>query len=310
MKLDNDFIEFIKLNPDTVVMRESTTYPGLFVLKYHRKVFYKALWNEYYEELRGLVVDKDWNIVVQPFKKIYNISEQKDAPRIYPYDSVRVVEKVNGFMAAVTNTKDYGVIVSTTGSLDSDFVGYAKDMLPLTSQLEMLPYDHTVLFEIVHPEDPHIIPEVSGAYLIGVRKHGYTNNMWNEEMLDYLASQFPTFKRPKHFKCTFKQARNLAKMIKHEGFVIRQESTEYAVKIKSPYYLFTKFFARKGTEKLAKLLEQGVESQSIRELDFMEEEFYGLLEYIINDKENFMSLTEQGRIRYVEKYFGLNSFGL
>ena len=59
--------EFVENNPGLVTRKESIRYPGLFVLKYKRKVFYDNLWTPELQELRGLVVDEDWNIVVHPF---------------------------------------------------------------------------------------------------------------------------------------------------------------------------------------------------------------------------------------------------
>ena len=63
---------FVTNNPKLVTMKESKTYPGLYVLKYKRCVFYDALWTPELELCRGTVVDKDFNIIISPFVKIYN----------------------------------------------------------------------------------------------------------------------------------------------------------------------------------------------------------------------------------------------
>ena len=110
-------------------------------------------WNDILEECRGLVVDADYNTIVHPFTKIYNRGERgTDVDRD---DMVTIVRKVNGFMAAVTVVNGE-VVVSTTGSLDSDFVQYAKDKLGDLEQFK-LQGRYTYIFEIAHEEDPHII---------------------------------------------------------------------------------------------------------------------------------------------------------
>ena len=58
-----DLQKFVAENPMLVKMRE-TSNPELFVLKYQRSVFFDNLWDEYLEECRGTVVDKDFNLTL------------------------------------------------------------------------------------------------------------------------------------------------------------------------------------------------------------------------------------------------------
>ena len=62
-KMIKDLQKFVSENPKLVKMRE-TSNPELFVLKYQRSVFYDNLWDEYLEECRGTVVDKDFNLIL------------------------------------------------------------------------------------------------------------------------------------------------------------------------------------------------------------------------------------------------------
>ena len=100
----------------------------IFVLKYKKKVFYDNLWNDYIAECRGSIVDKDFNLVTYPFTKIYNYGIEKEAPVLPDDTKVTAFRKVNGFMVAMT-WHNGDVLVSTTGSTDSDFVNMAKDMM-------------------------------------------------------------------------------------------------------------------------------------------------------------------------------------
>ena len=77
-------------------------------------------------------------------------------------------------------------IYSTTGSLDSDFAKLAKDVIEdqLTiSDTTFFKKGYTFIFEICHPDDPHIVSEDIGAYLIGIQYHK-TGKMLSEQCLD------------------------------------------------------------------------------------------------------------------------------
>ena len=93
------------IDQDLVVKKSYTegVYKGLSVLKYHRKVFFNNLWHldERLLECRGTVVDEDWNVIVLPFKKVFNLGE--NGTQVDPDRGVIIPEKINGFMAAEYN---------------------------------------------------------------------------------------------------------------------------------------------------------------------------------------------------------------
>ena len=285
--ITNDQIrEFAAANPKLVTRRESTTYPGLYVVKYTRKVFYESLWNDILEECRGLVVDKDWNTVVRPFKKIYNRGENGTDFELH--QKVTAVRKVNGFMAGLTQYKDWGV-VSTTGSLDSDFVNLARGYLEHFPASGM-PDGYTWLFEICDRSDPHIIPEKPGAYLIGARNI-ITGEMLSEKELDSYQTHFM---RPHYYSgLKFSTVLDLAKNCQHEGFVVHGPGK--SLKIKSPYYLFTKFVARSSV-KLEGIM-NGDYNKSI------DEEFYPLVAALKASEADIKAMDEQQRITFIRNYF-------
>ena len=277
---------FCEKNPHLVSIKQSERYPDLSVVKYKRKVFYDNLWTPELMELRGLVIDRDWNVIVRPFTKVFNRGERgTDIPLDMPVIAVR---KVNGFMAAVTNTKKYGVIVSTTGSLDSPFVDMAKEMLPGWCDAQQLMPHHTYLFEICHPNDPHIVTEQPGAYLIGIRSL-YSGYDEQESVLDEVSTM-----RPEWTYCLFSDVLEMSKTCKHEGYMVRAENGT-VLKLKSPYYLTKKFFARVNSNKLT----PGWLTQNKHTFD---EEFYPLIDNILENLEKFQALDETQRKQYIEDY--------
>lgn len=281
------------MTKELIQRKESTRYPGLFVKKYTRKVFYDNLWNENAEllEARGHVETADGKIVVRPFTKIFNRFE--NGTDIDPNEDVIAIRKVNGFMACATYVPEVGeVVVSTTGSLDSDFVAIAERWITPEVKALIKDYSHgiTFMFEIVDHEDPHIIREKPGAYLIGGRPvlapAAYISDVNLEKWLDDIA-KYMGVKRPEWKVCKFSDVVKHAARCVHEGYVVYSKDT--ALKIKSPYYLALKAAARK--KDIMSLNKQ-----------FIDEEFYGLVDHIKANQEMFNALDEQARLDYMKEF--------
>jgi hypothetical protein len=275
---------FVEANPKLVTVRPSVRHPDLFVVKYKNCVFYESLWTPELMETRGLVVDKDWNIIVYPFTKIFNRFE--NGTDIDLEEQVIAVEKINGFMGCLTYYNGQN-IVSTTGSLDSEYVGLAEQYL----QDLVVPAGYTYMFEICDPEDKHIIEQVPGAYLIGVRNNA-TYQMHYEWMLDVIARNRLKVKRPTWKKAKFADVVDEVSNSQKEGVVVYGKNV--TLKIKSPYYLINKFLGRKRADKLLDLLD---DSNKIKQT--IDEEFYPLIDHLVANKQLFVSLDEQARIGYI-----------
>lgn len=276
-----------------LVSMKQTSNPDLFVLKYKNKVFYDNLWDSYLVNFRGTVVDKEFNVISRPFQKIYNYGIEQNAPRLPGSTKLTVYRKVNGFMVAITHYKD-DILVSTTGSIDSDFVKMANEMIDKQKMLDVCStWDgYTFLFECVHPNDPHIIPEQPGMYLLGWRE-----NSWNSDtkvdhgIMKSLATQMGVFYLPMH-NMTLDKLRSIVPQVTHEGFVAYSDDG-VAFKIKSPYYLTHKLLAR--CKSLDKLLSPGIKQK-------IDEEFYPLLEYVQANIDEYSILSEQERLVWIRAF--------
>lgn len=268
---------------------------GLFVLKYKNKVFYKALWNKEFCELRGTVIDADYNIVSRPFTKIFNYGE-KDAPIFADTDKVTAVTKINGFMGAGTWHNDE-LLVSTTGTTNSEFADLARSYLEKGKDLFKEYSMFTFIFEIVDPKDPHVVAEQAGAYLLGARLKDWDakNHGAAEGTLDMLAEQYG-FLRPDWKRTTFGEIRKEVISVDHEGFVVYNDNKE--IKFKSPFYLATKFFGRKTEKRLNEILDDPREAKRI-----VDEEYYIAIEYLADHKEEFIAMPEQDRFEFLRTYF-------
>lgn len=280
----------------------SGEFEGLSVLKYSKKVFYNNLWNKDKRLLdcRGMVVDSEDNIVVWPFTKVFNLYENNtkvDRDKI-----VIAPRKINGFMCAVSVYNNQP-IYSTTGSLDSEFVKMAKDVIEgqMISEFEF-EEDFTCLFEICHPDDPHIVKEDIGAYLIGIRDHN-TGKMLSEKQLDSIA-ELGGFYRPEVQIAQFDYINKLSKSCKYEGFmVIDYETGGTLCKLKSNHYLSKKAIMRLGQAKVEDMFDNPEKFKQR-----IDEEFYNIIDFIVKsvDKNQWKSYNDQQRRAFIEKYFEEN----
>lgn len=283
-------------------------YSGLSVLKYKNKVFWDNLWHTDSRllECRGMVVDSEDNVVIWPFTKIFNRFENGTD---LPLDQqVVCIRKVNGFMATASLHGEK-LLVSTTGTLDSEFSDLARKYLEnMKLDLVEFPEDYTFIFEICDSSDPHIVEEEDGAYLIGMRDLSLNGAMLEEYRLDRVAEVIGA-KRPEWHNMFFSDVIKYSKSVTHEGFVIRnirtdEENSELLLKIKSPHYLAKKFLMRGGDNKWDMIWDNPQEAKKR-----VDEEYYSLVEWLrfAFEKEEWKSLDSQLRREKIETYFERNS---
>jgi len=276
---------------------------GLSVFKYSREVFYRALWNTnpLLLEARGMVLDDDGTKVIWPFTKVFNHHENGTELDL----DTRVIapRKVNGFMAAARYWKGE-LIVSTTGTLDSDFAKLARSYIEKLEGIEIMAANITVLFEICDNSDPHIVAEEEGAYLIGGRymqNTMYEGEMLTEGQLDVWANLIGA-KRPAVVMGTFRDVLTLLQDCKHEGYMVRlmDAKQETVMKLKSPHYLTKKFLMRMGQKKVTAMFEDKEEF-----LKTIDEEFYRVVHHITRwfDAERWAAYPDHVRRTVIESYF-------
>lgn len=287
---------------ELIQRKQSKRYPGLFVKKYSKKVFFDGLWHtdDALLEARGHVEDEDGNVVIRPFTKIFNRFENNTD--IDQDETVVSVRKVNGFMAAATYVPSVDrVVVSTTGSLDSEFVEFAEAYITddVCEKIKAISATDpvTYLFEICHPSDPHIVSERFGAYLIGARRVADTTPYFSDEVLEVALDATANVlgvKRPWWDVCEFSDVVAAASTCNHEGFVVYGQTSRTTLKIKSPYYLTLKACARK--KDILSLDKQRVD-----------EEYYGLIDHLRGVSDQFNALDEQARLAYIVGYIKANN---
>lgn len=315
--ISDDYLKYGKRN---FIIKQSNNYPDLFVLKYKRQVFFDNSFDDALLEMRGTVIDKYHNIIIRPFKKVFNYSERIAKKSKYPIQIdddhlVDAVVKVNGFLGVCTYVDldeshpshqanfNKQVLYSTTGSLDSDFAKMTQAHCQKYEVLFKQYPNHTFLFEITDEKDIHIIKEAFGETLIGVIDVA-TGKQFSEDELNILADDFNKAQialgndikliRPNMIKnIVFGELKFLLKNVKHEGFMVFDaNSKEMLFKLKSPYYLISKFLGRSNDKNIGNKLNK-------RNVD---EEYYPLIDHIKENQDTFNALSELDKIAFIQHF--------
>lgn len=282
---------------------------ALKMVKYAKSVFYKNLWKEGGELLsksRGLVVDLAGNIVQHSFDKVFNYRENDAGLDIPDNEVVQYVEKKNGFLGNITLnpfTKD--LLITTTGSFDSDFVEYIKDFLTPAISGKLKKFlnknDVTLSFEVIHPKDPHIIhyeESEMGLCLIGIRGKNYSDKNWQESNVDVVGLEIG-LTRPLHGFCTFAELKMMIIECQHEGYMVRrlnQEEYDLYLKYKSPFYLTTKFIGRLN-DRMVKFMY----ANPTKFKETIDEEFYPIVDTIISSisEKDYSAMDKISSVNFV-----------
>ena len=119
----------------------------LTIWNYSESVQYGNKWDEITLSCRGLITDNDGNIVARPFKKFFNIEENKHTPT----DKFDVYEKIDGSLGILFNYKGEWIL-ATRGSFTSDQSVKGIELLQKYDYNRLNP-DYTYLFEIIYPEN-------------------------------------------------------------------------------------------------------------------------------------------------------------
>lgn len=222
------------------------------LLKYRPEVTFYDLWNEFYMETRGIVIDiQDMKLVSCPYRKFFNLNEkpltnlQAIQELIKKAYSVTIKNKEDGSMISCSKYKDQ-LVVATPGSLNSDQAKWAKSFIQehYPTLKESLPDHLTFIFEAIYPDNRIVVDygKTENLILTNIRNKE-TGRLLEENEVEYYASLF-------HLPTPQKETKGLLELIEtakdrelypaneKEGwvFVIRTKDEERLFKLKCDDY--------------------------------------------------------------------------
>lgn len=218
----------IKMLESGMVKVQKHPKAELYIYNYTQTVQYEKIWNEVTLMTRGLILDKDFNIVSRPFGKFFNISEH-DTSEI-PNLPFEVYDKVDGSFG-ISYWLDGKPFIASRGSFNSPQANHANELLytKYKDVIDKLDKDSTYLFEIVYPENRIVVDYGSKDELVLL---SVINNKTGEERLENIG--FPIVKRFDGIR-SLEELRLLNDDTK-EGFVIRF-SNGFRLKLKFEEYV-------------------------------------------------------------------------
>lgn len=287
----------------------------LRVYKYSKATFWNNSWGEsdWLIKARGMVLDVAGNIVSHPFDKCFNYGENGTGLDIPDDTEVIEVEKLNGFLGIVSAhpTKRGELLAHTQGGFGGPFVDYINAYLQAPKTRGLVSHflsqnDVTLMFEVLHPDDPHIIfypPEMMGLHLLGVRGKGLNDAPWTETQVDEAAAKMG-LRRPKWVETTFGETRKRIRDLKTEGVMIRLNTPEQptVLKWKTPYYLTTKFLGRLSDGKIGHMYGNPKDFKKT-----VDEEFYPIVDKLVEtcDRTTFAAMSDDDRVPLVRQLIDL-----
>lgn len=279
------------------------------VYKYSKQTFWNNSWGEspWLTKARGLVLDAAGNIISHPFDKVFNLHENGAGEDIPDDEVVVVTDKLNGFLGICSANpfKRGELVVHTQGGFGGPFVDYINEFLKDNRIRGKVGHflsqnDVTLMFEVLHPQDPHIIEypaDMMGLHLLGVRGKKLTDQPWTEAQVDEAAKAMG-LRRPKWTRMTFGELKRTLREVRTEGFMVRKddETQLTLLKAKSPYYLVNKFLGRMGVKKIAHMYGSPKDFKKT-----VDEEFYPLVDRLVGhvSQQDFSEMSNEARVKVV-----------
>lgn len=201
----------------------------LYIYNYSQSTQYEQLWNEVTLACRGLILDKNKEVVARPFTKFFNW-EESDKVAI-PNETFEVFEKMDGSLGILYWVENQPFI-ATRGSFNSKQAQKASDILyqKYAHTFDILDRNCTYLFEIIYPENRIVLDygEMEDLILLAI----VDNLSGKEKALQSLG--FPLVKKYDGLKdiATLKKLEEANK----EGFVIKFENG-LRIKVKFAEYV-------------------------------------------------------------------------
>jgi len=248
----------------------------LFIYNYTKKAQYEGIWNDVTKKCRGLILDKQKNIIANPFEKFFNLEELENKEQKIPQESFEVYEKVDGSLGILYWINDIPSI-ATRGSFTSEQAQEGTKMLleDYKDCLNKIDKSKTYLFEIIYPNNRIVIDygNLRELKLLSIRD----TKTGKEFPLKNIG--FPIVKRFNGIK-DFRKLKELEEENK-EGFVIKFKSG-FRMKIKfEEYKRLHRIFTNISNKSIWEILKDGGDFKDL--IERVPDDFFEWLDKTKND---------------------------
>jgi len=244
-----DLAEIQKRIDIGLISRQAHPQLPIDVYNYTPKAQYEKKWDEYTMKCRGLILDREGNVIANTFPKFHNLNETEETKvENLPSEMPVITEKIDGCLGIeYDNAGDCAI--ATRGSFISDQAIWASNWIRRKgfTPKDFKP-DYTYVGEIIYPDDCHVVQYGNRAewILVAVR------NTETGKEIDHVAeAKRLGLSYAKVYPAT--SIDNLKDMLKYtkgtdmEGFVCRYKNG-FRVKIKSEdYFRLHKLFFNTST---------------------------------------------------------------
>jgi len=248
----------------------------LFIYNYTKKAQYEWIWNDVTKKCRGLILDKQKNIIANPFEKFFNLEELENEEQKIPNESFKVYEKIDGSLGILYWIGETPAI-ATRGSFTSEQAQEGTKILleKYKDVLGRLDKSKTYLFEIIYPENRIVINygDKRDLILLTIRE----TQTGKELLLENIG--FPMVKEFDGIK-DFRRLKELEEDNK-EGFVVKFESG-FRLKIKfEEYKRLHRIFTNISNKSVWEILKNGGDFKDL--IERVPDEFFEWLDKTKND---------------------------
>lgn len=158
-----NLVEFRNRNK-YIIENQHPTLP-LIVWSYNDTCQYDKAWDEYTTIARGLITDKEGNIVARPFKKFFNLNEVEETKEEnLPEELPKVYDKLDGSLGIQYYDGDK-VCIATRSSFIGEQAVWATEWMSEWTKSDFLE-GYTYLWEIIYPENRIVVNYLNRKELV------------------------------------------------------------------------------------------------------------------------------------------------
>ncbi len=282
-----------KYHNDGLLYKQTHPTLPLTIWNYTPAVQYGEKWDEVTLQCRGLVTGTEGDVVARPFKKFFNLEENKHTPT----QDFEVFDKMDGSLGIIFKYNGE-MICATRGSFTSDQSKWMSEFAQKYNYQDIIVEGFTYLFEIIYPENRIVVNYDGQERLVLL---GIINTETGEELPHN--ELFEGFDVVKKYDGVRDYSELKGKVEQNsEGFVVRFSNGD-RMKIKGEEYLrLHKIMTNVSTTGVWELLSNGGDINEF--LKDVPDEFYKKVkDYADLLKYSFYRVSEDcGKAHYYFRY--------